>query len=247
MSCRSETVAVPRVFAAASLQDALREVRSLYESHGAAFSLNFAGSNILARQIANARVGDLFFSADEAWMSWLEERGLVVPESRFTLLGNRLVIVARRDSKHTLRAAEGLAQSGFQRIFLGDPELVPAGRYARAALLEHRVAGQPLWSLVSSRVVPALDVRAALAGVASSPHHLGIVYATDARVDRRVNVLCELPLRGQQIRYPVATLRHARHPEKAARLSRFLAAPEALGVFERHGFIPLHRARPQGA
>ena len=221
--------AVPRevsVFAAASLRDALTEIGAVYEArYGASVAFNFAGSNTLARQILASGAGDVFVAADGAWMDEVERAGRVVAGTRRTILANRLVIVARPESTAAIARPEDLASAIFRYLALADPSAVPAGRYAKAAL------EGPIWDAVAPKVVPAPDVRAALALVESDPEIVGIVYRTDARSSSKVRVLAELP---GEATYPAAALRDG----EGRRFVEFLAGPEARAIFEKHGFLP---------
>jgi molybdate transport system substrate-binding protein len=116
-------------------------------------------------------------------------------------------------------------------VALGDPQAVPAGIYARQ-WLEKR----GLWERVRDRVVPTLDVRAALAAVESGNADAGIVYRTDAAISRRVRVVLEVPVEeAPRIVYPVALLA-ASHGAAARAFYEHLRSPAARAVFERLGF-----------
>ena len=227
------------VFAAASLQDALRDVAAACEHAGGPKAVfNFAGSNTLAQQVTAGARADLFLSADEGWMDEVERAGRLAAGSRTPLLGNTLVVVARTDSTLPLETLDDLATSPIRGLAMGDPGAVPAGRYARAAL-------GPLWDAVAPRVVPAPDARAALALVESDPEIAGIVYRTDAAASRRVRVRFEIPTGGgPPIRYAAAVLRDGPDPEGARAFLGFLRGEEARAIFARHGFSPLPRGAP---
>lgn len=221
------------VFAAASLRDALAELAPVVEAGcGATPLYNFAGSNVLARQIEAAPAADLFLSADERWADELETAGRLVPGTRRTLLSNRLVVVARPDGP-ALSGPADLAGPGYAHLSIGDPEGVPAGVYARRFL-----EGAGLWEAVAGRVVPAPDVRAALALVEARDDAVGIVYTTDARSSEKVRVLFEVPAgNAPEIRYTAAAVAGGPAGEATARSClEALAGGEALAVFERHGF-----------
>jgi len=221
------------VFAAASLRDALTELAPLVEAGCSATPLyNFAGSNVLARQIEAAPAADLFLSADERWADELEAAGRLVPGTRRTLLSNRLVVVAR-PAGPALAGPADLAGPDYAHLSIGDPEGVPAGVYARRFL-----EGAGLWNAVAGRVVPAPDVRAALALVEARDDAVGIVYATDARSSEKVRVLFAVPAGdAPEIRYTAAAVAGGPAGEATARSClEALAGPEALAVFERHGF-----------
>jgi molybdate transport system substrate-binding protein len=214
------------VFAAASLREALTEVGAAYEQHAdVAVVFNFAGSNTLAQQIVASGAGDVFVSADQEWMDEVEKAGRLLPGTRRPVVANRFVVIARHDAKSAIAKPEDLATASFRALAMGDPGAVPAGRYAKAALKG------PVWDAVATRVVPAPDVRAALALVESDPEIVGIVYRTDAKASTKVRVLAELP---GEATYPAAALREGH----GRRFVAFLSSPEARMIFEKHGFLP---------
>jgi molybdate transport system substrate-binding protein len=221
------------VFAAASLTDALQEIGAGYEAcAGTRVLFSFAGSNTLARQIRAGAPADVFVSANLERMEELEEAGLVGPGDRANLLSNRLVVVVPRSSNLAVGAARDLVR--VRRLALGDPEAVPAGIYARRWLQRRGV-----WEALRDRVVPTLDVRAALAAVESGAADAGIVYRTDAAISRQAKVALEVPAdEAPRIVYPAAVLASAHEPEARAFLGH-LRSPEARSVFIRFGFEPL--------
>jgi molybdate transport system substrate-binding protein len=222
------------VFAAASLSDALAEVdRAFTAATGVRVNASYAASSILAREIEAGAPADVFFSADLAWVDYLEKRGLLKAGSRRNVLGNSLVLVAPAD-----RALELPIRPGFDlaaaldggRLAIADPDSVPAGEYARAALTKLGA-----WSRVADRLVRGENVRAALAYVARGEAPLGIVYRTDAQAEKRVRVVDVFPEDSHPpIVYPVALT--ARAPPEAARLVEFLTGEAAREIFTRYGF-----------
>lgn len=217
----------PVVLAASSLQESLTEVAQAWTAQGhPAPVLSFAASSALARQIQQGAPADLFLSADEDWADTLEKAKLLRPGTRADLLSNRLVLIAPKDGK--VRSLAGLGQG---KLALADPSAVPAGKYAKAALTS---LGQ--WQTVEAKVVPAENVRAALALVEHREAALGIVYETDALASGKVAVVDTLPENSHPpIRYPVAVLAGSSNPDGAA-FRAFLASGTAGAIFQRHGF-----------
>lgn len=232
-----EAGATLTVYAAASLTNALQELASRYQAaHGVRVKLSFASSAVLARQIEAGAPADAFFSADQEWMDYLEQRSLIAKPTRRNLLGNRLALIAPADSTLTLTIERNfplLEALGNGRLATGDPDSVPVGRYARAALTTLGV-----WNEVADRLVRAEDVRAALAFVARGEVPLGIVYATDAGVDKRVRVVGLFPADSHlPITYPVALTASAH--AGAAEFLAYVRGPEAAATFEKYGFTAL--------
>lgn len=224
------------VFAAASLTDALRALGQAWAARGhPAPRFSFAASSALARQIEQGAPADLFLSADEAWMDYLQSRTLIATETRRSPIGNALVLVAPADRARRVTLARGtdlLALAAGGRIAVGDPAHVPAGRYAKAAL---DWLGQ--WQAVAPRLARADNVRAALLLVERGEAPLGIVYATDAAAAPGVAVLGTFPPESHPpIAYPFAVTRRGAQSAEARALHAFLSGPEAAATWQRFGF-----------
>jgi molybdate transport system substrate-binding protein len=216
------------VFAAASLTESLQEAGKAFEAKtGNVVRFSFGASSDLARQIQAGAPADLFFSADTAKMDALEKVGLVRREDRREFLSNRLaVVVPAKSAAHVTGPPDLLRLS---KIAMADPEAVPAGIYAKKWL---ESAG--VWPQIEPKVVPTLDVRAALAAVESESVDAGIVYATDARISKKVRTALETAT-DPPILYSVARLVRSGKSEAAA-FVEFLRGPEATAAFERAGF-----------
>lgn len=223
------------VFAAASLTNALNEAGQAFEQkekHMARFS--FASSSTLAKQIENGAPANLFLSADLDWMDYLDQRKLIADGSRTDLLGNRLVLIAPGNSPLTVDLKPGIDLAGLLAgglLATGDPDHVPAGKYARAALEKLGA-----WKGIESRIARSDSVRAALALVERAECPLGIVYATDAAASPKVKVAGVFPVDSYPpIVYPAALVKGKDIPA-ARRLLEFLKTAEAKTIFEKHGF-----------
>jgi len=221
------------VFAASSLHEALKDAVAPFEAAtGHKVVFNFGGSNDLARQIKAGAPADLFFSADKAQMDGLEKEGLVGGADRIDVLSNALVVVVPRTS--ALRIVRPADLAGLPSLALADPQAVPAGVYARTWL-----EGQGMWDKIKDKVIPALNVRAALAAVENESAEAGIVYRTDAVTSKRVKVVLEVPpAQAPAILYPLA-LMAASHKDAARDLMRHLTSPVARVIYEKHGFVVL--------
>jgi len=230
------------VYAATSTRDALLGLELAYErEHGVELVFNFGSSGDLSRQIVAAAQADVFLSADEKEMDRVEEAKLVAAGTRRALLSNQLVVIEPADAPSLFTAPFEPAQLADPRVALlslADVETVPAGRYARAWLEKTGV-----WSGVSARVLPGVDVRAALGAVESGGAQAGIVYRTDAARSARARVVFAVPMdEGPKISYPVAVLAGRPHDEQARAFAAFLASPGARKVFEQFGFVVLQSA-----
>jgi molybdate transport system substrate-binding protein len=222
------------IFAAASLTNVLQEIGASYtQETQQPVKFSFAASSTLARQMeAGARV-DAFFSADTEWMDYLQQRTLIDTRTRRDIVGNRLVLVAPVRSRIALKIEPQfpLAKAlGNARLATGDPDTVPVGRYARAALTSLGV-----WNEVADRIVRADNVRSALAFVARGETPLGIVYETDAKVEKQVRVVDVFPSTSHPpITYPVAVAVNAR--PGAAQFVEYLSGATAQAIFAKYGF-----------
>jgi molybdate transport system substrate-binding protein len=223
------------VFAAASLRNALDDADAAYQREtGTRIIVSYAASGALAKQIENGAPADLFFSADPAWMDYVEEQHLLKAGSRIDLLGNRLVLIAAQDSRLAIEIKPGLdlaALLGRDRLAIGDPASVPAGSYAKAALEK-----LGLWGALQGKLAPTSDVRAALILVSRGEAPLGIVYASDVTADPGVKIVAPFPPDSHPpIIYPLAVLAHSPKPETDA-YRAWLAGPAAARFFEQQGF-----------
>lgn len=224
----------PIVFAAASLKGPLDEAAAAFRAEtGTAIVISYAGSNALAKQIEQGAPAELFISADQDWMNYLSQRSLIAADTRVDLLSNALDLIVPVDSATTLTIAPGFDLAGALgggRLALADPDSVPAGKYAKAALTALGV-----WESVAGKLARSENVRAALALVATGEAPFGIVYATDALAEPKVRSLGSFPAATHEaILYPAA-LTVTATPEAAAFLA-FLQGDMASAIFARAGF-----------
>lgn len=226
------------VFGAASLKNALDDADAQYQRDaGHKIVVSYGASSTLAKQIENGAPADIFISADLDWMNYVAQHELIKPETRFNLLGNKLVLIAPADSGIALTIAPNfpLAQTlGNDRLAMADPSAVPAGKYGKAAL-----EALGVWSSVSSKIAPAQDVRATLLLVARGEAPLGIVYQTDAAADKGVKIVGAFPESTHPpVIYPIAVTAASTNPGAAAYIG-FLKSPSARPAFEKQGFVVL--------
>ena len=228
------------VFAAASLKNALDEIAVQWSKEtGKQTKISYAASSALAKQIEGAAPADIFISADLDWMDYVAQRKLIKPESRVNLLGNRIVLVAGKDSKAATKIEPGFtlrALLGDGRLAMANIDAVPAGKYGKAALEKLGV-----WPSVQDRIAQAENVRAALLLVSRGEAPLGIVYQTDAAADPNVKIIGVFPENTHPaIVYPVAVTANATNPDAAA-FAAYLGTPAARPLFEKQGFTVLSK------
>ncbi len=180
------------VFAAASLKNALDKISSDWEQElGQTVKTSYAASSTLAKQIEQDAPAQIFISADLDWMDYVEKKALIDTKSRFNLLGNKLVLIAPKDSKAAIDLKEGADLGklvGNGRLAVGNVDAVPAGLYAKAALQK-----LGMWPQVASKLAQAESVRAALLLVSRGEAPFGIVYRTDAAADPTVGIVAAFP------------------------------------------------------
>lgn len=225
------------VFGAASLTESLQDLGRAYEAKtGTHVVFSFGASSDLARQIQAGAPADVFFSADTAKMDALEKAGLVKPGDRREFLSNSLVVVVPSDSTVKIARAEDLVN--LPKIALADPAAVPVGIYAKKWL-----SGLGLWEKIEPRIVPTLDVRAALAAVESGAIPAAIVYRTDAAVAQSARIAFAVA-NGPDILYSVAPVAASKNSRVAEGFVVFLAGPDGRAEFSKRGFL-IRDAKPR--
>ena len=220
------------VSAAISLTDALLEIEREYRRLGGEpVRFNFAGSNVLARQIVNGAPADIFISADVLQMQYAENAGAVVPGSSFSLLSNTLAVVTRQ-GRFPVRSGRDLTLPAVKRIAIGDPAAVPAGIYAKQYL--QRVG---LWDALQPKLLPLANVRAALTAVENGSADATIVYHSDAVMSRGSALAFVVPHNeGPSIVYPAAIVASTKNRAAAEKFLAFLRGPDARRIFEHYKF-----------
>ena len=220
------------VFAASSLANVLAAAAREFErASGAPALVNVGASNSQARQIVDGAPADVFCSADEAQMDVVERAGRIAPGTRVVLAFNRLVVV-RPTGAPRLKAITDLLDPAVRRIAVGDPAAVPVGVYTRQYLER---AG--LWSRIQPRLVPTLNVRAALAAVEAGNADAAFVYATDAPLAPRVAVAYDVPVdQMPAIVYPGAVATGGHNASGGRQLLAFLEGAQGRAIFAKFGF-----------
>jgi molybdate transport system substrate-binding protein len=229
------------VFAAASMKNALDDVGGAFtKATGVKVVASYEASSALAKQIEAGAPADIFISADLRWMDYVAGKNLIKADTRVNLLGNRLVLIAPKDSRLdnlTIEKGFDIAKlAGDGRIAVADTKAVPAGLYAKAAL-ENLGA----WAEAEPKLAQGENVRATLAFVARGETPLGIVYETDARIEPKVKIVGVFPDGSYPpVTYPVAEIAASKNAA-AGRYLAFLRTQAAKTVFEKYGFSFLIR------
>ncbi|MDB6174934.1 MAG: modA [Chthoniobacteraceae bacterium] len=221
------------VSAAASLKDALNEIKALYSAGhpGTTISYNFGGSGALQQQIENGAPADIFLSAAAKQMDALEKKGLLLAGTRRDLLTNKLVLIVSKDSR-TVNVITDLTKAEVLHIALGDPKSVPVGSYAREVFTYLNI-----WESVEPKLVRMLNVRQVLTAVETSNAEAGMVYLTDAKLSNKVRIVTAAPEGSHSpVVYPIAVINGTKHREEALDFAGFLTGTPARQVFIRCGF-----------
>jgi len=228
------------VFAAASMKNALDDIDAAYAAKtGVKIVASYAASSALAKQIEQGAPADIFVSADTDWMDYATRKKTIEESTRVNLLGNSIVLIAPKDSTiDHVAIGPGFdleKPAGSGKIATGDVKAVPVGKYAKAALEKLGA-----WQAAEPKFAMAESVRAALTLVARGEATLGIVYATDARVEPGVKIVGSFPADSHPaIIYPVAATTTAK--AEAGDYLAFLRSSVAKTIFEKYGFTFLIR------
>ena len=223
------------IFAAASLKNALDDTDAAFtKATGIKVTASYEASSALAKQIEAGAPADIFISADLRWMDYAAGKNLIEPDTRYSLLGNKLVLIAPKESKlDNVAIGQGFDIAklvGDGRIAVADVKAVPAGLYAKAALEKLGA-----WATAEPKLAQAENVRATLAFVARGETPLGIVYETDAKIEPKVKVVGVFPDDSYPpVTYPVAATSPAK--PAATRYLQFLRGAAAKAIFEKYGF-----------
>lgn len=227
------TAAELTVSAASSLTESFRDIASAYEAAhpGTKVDLNFAASGVLLQQVSRGAPVDVLATADTETMAQAAKGGLLETDSRQTFATNQLVVVVPPGRKDAPRTLSALAGKGVQRVAIGNPDSVPVGRYARAAL---RDAG--LWEAITAKTITTQNVRQSLDYVARGEVDAGFVYASDYQaMPGRVVRAFDVPLK-TPINYPVSVIKDSARAAEARRFVAFVVSPQGQAILRRRGF-----------
>lgn len=220
------------VSAAISMKDSLLKIKERYEHEnpGVAINFNFASSGTLQQQLEQGAPVDVFISAGQKQMTALEKKKLVGLSRE--VAGNELVLIIPAAANRAITGVEQLADPAFEKIAIGNPDTVPAGKYAEEALKNKGVLSQ-----IKPKTVLAKDVRQVLAYVATGDVDAGFVYRTDANTLNKVKISYVVSSTlHSPIVYPAAVVETSANKVQAGHFIEFLCSDEATAVFEQYGF-----------
>lgn len=222
------------VLAAASLTDALNEVKTAFEKkhNGISVTYSFGSSGKLAGQIEQGAPADVFLSASKKDMDRLQEKNAIQKDSRADFARNELVLIVPKSSPLQVGTFEDIKPELLKNIAVGEPESVPAGRYTKETLEKFG-----MWEKVQDKLVLGKDVRQVLTYVESGNADAGVVYASDAKTSQKVKVLATAkPEWHNPIVYPGAVTTDSKHPEEARQFLAYLKSEEGQKILRKYGF-----------
>jgi molybdate transport system substrate-binding protein len=194
---------------------------------------NLGASGTLQRQIEQGAPVDIFISASEDQMNSLESKRLLLPGTRRDLVRNTVVLIVPK-GKTGISSFQDLARPEVKLIAIGEPQTVPAGKYAQEVLTHFH-----LYDQLKPKFVLGKDVRQVLTYIITGNADAGIVYATDAMTAQEVTVVATAPADSHSpVIYPVAILKSSKEADEAKRFLDFLTGTKAQDVFEKYGFEP---------
>ncbi|MDJ0555912.1 MAG: molybdate ABC transporter substrate-binding protein [Microcoleaceae cyanobacterium MO_207.B10] len=226
------------VSAAASLKDAMQEIKPIYEQKNSntSLTLNLASSGSLRQQIEQGAPVDLFISASPFHMNILQEKGLIVEETRRDLLKNQMVLIVAQENTSSVNIFQDLIKDTVKNISIGKPESVPAGKYGKEVL-----TSLGIYEAVEPKIVFAKNVHQIVNYVATGNVDAGIVYQTDTNTSNKVKIVANAPEKSHTpVVYPIAIIKDSKNIEAAEQLEEFMFTPEVKAVFEKYGFITLN-------
>lgn len=224
--------------AAVSLKDAMENIKTVYQGQNPHISLtlNLASSGSLRQQIERGAPVDVFISAAAKHTDLLQEKGLIIEETRRDLLKNTMVLIVPKNNPASINSFQDLSRGNYQQISIGEPESVPAGKYAKEVL-----TNLGIFEKIKAKIVYAKDVRQVLSYVATGNVDAGIVYRTDANIfDAAIVVETAAENTHSPVVYPIAAIEGTKNLEPAKDLINFLLGAEAKAVFEKYGFLTIN-------
>ncbi|MBL1199068.1 MAG: molybdate ABC transporter substrate-binding protein [Nostoc sp. GBBB01] len=222
------------VSAAASLKDALEEIKPLYQQSKSNVNItyNFGASGALQQQIEQGAPADIFISAGKKQVDALETKGLLLPGTRTNLANNRLVLIVAQDVEG-ITSFYNLTDAKIKKIAIGEPRSVPAGQYGEQVLKKLQ-----LYDRLKPKLVFANNVRQVLAAVETGNAEAGLVYATDAKISNKVKVVVAADDKFHSpIVYPIAVVKSSKNPTAAKEFVQFLSSNQAKDILKKYGFI----------
>ena len=221
------------VLAAASLTDVLTELANNYKQKTSTeIIFSFASSGALQAQIEASAPADIFFSAAQKQMNALEEKGLIDSETRKDLLENKVVLISPKNSNLNIKSFTDITNSNVKKLGLGEPKSVPVGQYS-----EEILSNLSILDIAKEKAVYGSDVRNVLDWVETAEVDCGIVYATDAKIAKNINIIAEAPEgTHKKVIYPISIIKSSQNKEEAKKFIEYISTEKSKEIFQNYGF-----------
>lgn len=221
------------VLAAASLTDVLTELANNYKQETATeIIFSFASSGALQAQIEASAPADIFFSAAQKQMNALEEKGLIDSETRKDLLENKVVLITPKNSNLNIKSFTDITNSNIKKLGLGEPKSVPVGQYS-----EEILSNLSILDIAKEKAVYGSDVRNVLDWVETAEVDCGIVYSTDAKIAKNINIIAEAPEgTHKKVIYPISIIKYSQNKEEAKKFIDYISTDKSKEIFKNYGF-----------
>lgn len=221
------------VLAAASLTDVLTELANNYKKETSTeIIFSFASSGALQAQIEASAPADIFFSAAQKQMNALEEKGLIDSETRKDLLENKVVLISPKNSNLNIKSFTDITNSNVKKLGLGEPKSVPVGQYS-----EEILSNLSILDIAKEKTVYGSDVRNVLDWVETAEVDCGIVYATDAKIAKNINIIAEAPEgTHKKVIYPISIIKSSQNKEEAKKFIEYISTDKSKEIFQNYGF-----------
>lgn len=221
------------VLAAASLTDVLTELANNYKQETSTeIIFSFASSGALQAQIEASAPADIFFSAAQKQMNALEEKGLIDSETRKDLLENKVVLISPKNSNLNIKSFTDITNSNVKKLGLGEPKNVPVGQYS-----EEILSNLSILDIAKEKAVYGSDVRNVLDWVETAEVDCGIVYATDAKIAKNINIIAEAPEdTHKKVIYPISIIKSSQNKEEAKKFIDYISTDKSKEIFQNYGF-----------
>ena len=221
------------VLAAASLTDVLTELANNYkEETSTEVIFSFASSGALQAQMEASAPADIFFSAAQKQMNALEEKGLIDSETRKDLLENKVVLISPKNSNLNIKSFIDITNANVKKLGLGEPKSVPVGQYS-----EEILSNLSILDIAKEKAVYGSDVRNVLDWVETAEVDCGIVYATDAKIAKNINIIAEAPEgTHKKVIYPISIIKYSKNKEEAKKFIDYISTDKSKEIFQNYGF-----------
>lgn len=222
------------IAAAASLTDITKDLKNLYEKENSNVEILFTygSSGTLQNQIEEGNEIDIFISASKKQIDNLNQKGLLLSDTIFNIAENELVLIVPKNSNKNINSVLDLTNDSIKTIALGDISSVPIGQYAYKALEKMNI-----WEQVSDKAVYGTDVRQILTWVELAEADCGIVYATDAFISDKVEIIMNIDKKfSDTIIYQSAVLKDSKNIDIAKDISDFFKSEQTANIFRKYNF-----------